>query len=294
MTEAPSNLDPVDPAIALAQTIEFLTVRRGADDGCWIGQPPEWFGPYLFGGFVIAQGIAAATQDVEPGRRLHSLHAYFLRPATTVSPIVYTVRSLRAGRSFATNRIEAEQAGKPVLEMTCSFTADTEGYVYDLPGSADVPALDASAAEPEPGPWVAVPLGPTPARPDGTRESTHRHWFRIPVSVPDDPHLHAALLGFATDWTGIGGRPLHLDGDTTGMVSLDHAAWFHRPARVDEWLYYDVHSLVNAGGRGLLRGVMRDRDGRVVASVAQEMRLSPVEETSSTGYSAAGEGDGVL
>ena len=77
-------------------------------------------------------------------------------------------------------------------------------------------------------------------------------WFRIPHELPDDEHLHTALLGFATDWTGIGGRPLHLEGDITGMVSLDHAAWFHRPARADEWLFYDVHSLVNAGGRGLL------------------------------------------
>jgi len=93
-----------------------------------------------------------------------------------------------------------------------------------------------------------------------------------------DPHLHAALLGYATDWTGIGGRPLHLDGDTTGMISLDHAAWFHRPARADEWLLQDVQSLVNAGGRGTLRGVIRDIDGRVVASMAQEMLLRPVTD----------------
>ena len=81
---------------------------------------------------------------------------------------------------------------------------------------------------------------------------------------------------FATDWTGTGGRPRHLDGDTTGMVSLDHAMWFHRPARADAWHFYDVHSVVNAGGRGLLRGTMRDTDGRVVISAAQEMRLEPV------------------
>jgi acyl-CoA thioesterase-2 len=74
----------------------------------------------------------------------------------------------------------------------------------------------------------------------------------------------------------MGGRPLRLDGDTQGMISLDHAVWFHRPARADEWLFYDVHSLVNAGGRGLLRGVIRDRDGRVIISVAQEMLLRPV------------------
>jgi acyl-CoA thioesterase-2 len=164
--------------------------------------------------------------------------------------------------------------------MTCSFTSDIDAdvYVYDLPGAAEVPPPEAFESEPGPGPWVAGWVGPTPPRADGTRESTHRMWFRIPAALPDDPHLHAALLGFATDWTGIGGRPLHLDGDIQGMVSVDHAAWFHRPARADEWLFYDVHSLVNAGGRGLLRGVMRDRGGQVVASVAQEMRLTPVEQ----------------
>jgi acyl-CoA thioesterase-2 len=93
----------------------------------------------------------------------------------------------------------------------------------------------------------------------------------------DDPHLHTALIGYATDWTGIGGRPLHLDGDTTGMISLDHSAWFHRPARVDDWLFQDVQCLVNAGGRGTLRGVIRTREGAIVASMAQEMLLRPVE-----------------
>jgi acyl-CoA thioesterase-2 len=189
------------------------------------------------------------------------------------------VHTLREGRSFTTRRIEGAQFDKPVLDFTCSFAADVDDgvYVYDLPGASAVPGPDAFEPENGPGPWVAGWVGATPPRADGTRESTHRMWFRIPKELPDDEHLHAALLGFATDWTGIGGRPLHLDGDTQGMVSLDHAAWFHRPARADEWLFYDVHSLVNAGGRGLLRGVMRDVDGRVVASVAQEMRLTPVE-----------------
>ena len=87
--------------------------------------------------------------------------------------------------------------------------------------------------------------------------------------------MHTALLAYATDWTGVGGRPLDLEGDTTGMISLDHAAWFHRPARLDEWLLQDVHSLVNAGGRGTLRGVIKDPRGHVVASMAQEMLLRP-------------------
>src|SRR5262249_53871718 len=153
---------------------------------------------------------------------------------------------------------EAEQQGKPTLDMTCSFTSDTDGYVYDLAATTPVEPPDAYELGGGPGPWDGRWIGPTAARADSTRESTHRMWFRIPQRLPDDEHLHTALLGFATDWTGAGGRPLDLDHDIEGMVSLDHAAWFHRAARADEWLFFDVHSLVNAGGRGLLRGTMRD------------------------------------
>jgi acyl-CoA thioesterase-2 len=263
---------------ALAEMLDFLTVRPVGDVGDgWVGEAPEWFGGYLFGGFVVAQAIIAATRNPPESRRFHSMHAYFLRPVVAGRAIEYQVRPRREGRTFTMRHLEASQGGKPVLDMSCSFTADTEGYVYDLPGGQSIPAPEAVAVEQGPGPWVAGYLGPTPPAADGTRESTHRMWFRVPAELPDDDHLHTALLGFATDWTGIGGRPLHLEGDTQGMVSLDHAAWFHRPARADAWLLYDVHSLVNAGGRGLLRGVMRDVEGRVVISVAQEMRLTPVD-----------------
>jgi acyl-CoA thioesterase-2 len=267
----------LDPGGALTEMLEFLTIRPDGDSGnAWIGDPPQWFGDYLFGGFVIAQAIVAATRNPPAGRRLHSMHAYFLRPVLAALPISYVVRPIRDGRAFTSRHVDASQDGKPALEMSCSFTADTDGYVYDLPGGRDVPAPEAMTLEQGPGPWAAGFVGPTPPAADGTRESTHRMWFRIPSQLPDDEHLHTALLGFATDWTGIGGRPLHLEGDTTGMVSLDHAAWFHRPARADAWLFYDVQSLVNAGGRGLIRGVMRDTGGNVVASVAQEMRLTPI------------------
>jgi len=271
------HADEFDPVAALAETLEYLTLRRGGEPDEWVGDAPGWFGDILFGGFVIAQAIIAATRDAPEGRRLHSLHAYFLRPVLADQAISYRIRPMREGRAFTTRHVDATQGGKPALEMSCSFTADTDGYVYDLPNRVAVPDPDTIPNEPGPGPWVAGWVGPTPAAEDGTRESTHRMWFRVPTALPDDEHLHAALLGFATDWTGVGGRPLHLDGDIQGMVSLDHAAWFHRPARADEWLFYDVQSLVNAGGRGLLRGTMRDPAGRVVVSVAQEMRLTPVD-----------------
>ena len=266
-----------DLAAVVAETLAYLTVR--ADGEGWIGETPPWFGDYLFGGFVIAQAVHAATRRAPEGRRIHSLHAYFLRPVAAGPPVAYDVTPIRDGRTFASRRVEASQSGEPVLTMTCSFAADGDGYEYELPAAADVPQPDADELEQStgPGPWRAAWIGPSAAAPDGTRASTHRIWFTWPLALPDDPHLHAALLAFATDWTGTGGRPLHLDGDIRGMVSLDHAVWFHRPARVDTWHLYDVHSLVNTGGRGLLRGTMRDTDGHVVASVAQEMLLRPYE-----------------
>src|ERR1700724_830823 len=229
----------------LAQTIRFLTLD--AVPGGWTGQPPEWPGEYLFGGFVVAQALMAAGRDAPAGTRIHSMHAYFLRPVTSSAAVGYEVSDLRQGRTFTTRRVQATQVERPVFDMTCSFTSDTEGYVYDLPAPNTFPSVADGPVEPGPGPWESVRLGPSRASEDGTRVSTHRMWFRIPAQVPDDPHLHTALLGFASDWTGVGGRPLYLEGDTQGMVSLDHAAWFHRPARVDSWLSYDVHSLVNAG-----------------------------------------------
>jgi acyl-CoA thioesterase II len=259
---------------AVAQALRFLTLQR--TPGGWTGQPPEWPGDYLFGGFVVAQALMAASLDPPPGTRIHSMHAYFLRPVRGDAAIGYQVDDLRQGRSFTTRRLQATQAGRAVLEMTCSLTSDRAGYVYDLPGTWPPPSFEHGTVEPGPPPWEAVHLGPSPASTEGAWESTHRMWFRVPHDLPDDPNLHMALLGFASDWTGLGGRPRNLEGDAQGMVSLDHAVWFHRPARVDSWHFYDVHSLVNAGGRGLLRGVMRDPDGRVVVSVAQEMLLAVV------------------
>jgi acyl-CoA thioesterase-2 len=260
----------------VGETIAFMSVR--ADGDGWVGDTPEWFGEVLFGGFVVAQAVHAAAQAAPGGRRLHSAHAYFLRPVVAGPRVRYTSDVVRDGRAFSSRRVDAAQNDKPVLTMLCSYGTDTDGYEYDAGGrpAADAPA-SAAEAEGGPGPWIARFLGPSPAEPDGTRTSTHRMWFRIPARLPDDPDVHAALLAFASDWTGTGGRPLHLDGDTTGMVSLDHAIWFHRPARADAWTYYDVQSVVNAGGRGLLRGTMLDRDGHVLMSVAQEMRLQVID-----------------
>ena len=261
---------------------DFLGVLQHERRGdTWIGRTPDWYGPVVFGGVGLALTISAACGDAPVGSRLHSAHAHFLRPVQGGHEIVFHSDVVKAGRAFNLHNVTASQDGKPVITMTCSFTTDTDGYVYDLSGIPDGVPLPEDLPEPdltpiEVGPWEERWLGPSAARADGTREATHRHWFRLPRRLGDDPHLHTALLGYATDWTGIGGRPLHLEGDITGMISLDHAAWFHRPARADEWLLQDVQSLVNAGGRGTMRGVIRDPQGLIVASMAQEMLLRPV------------------
>jgi acyl-CoA thioesterase-2 len=267
----------VDIAALVSETIEFITVRAADDgSGAFIGEAPGWFGDRLFGGFVVGQAVHAATQFAPDGLRIHSLHGYFLRPMMAGTPVRYEAAIVKDGRSFSTRRLDVTQNGATVFTMTCSFTADTAGYAYDTPLDDPVPSPDALERGMGPGPWEVAWIGPTDAREDRTRRSTHRAWSRVAQRLPDDPNLHAAMIGFLTDVTGTGGRPLHLDGDTFGMVSLDHAVWFHRVARADEWLLYDVHSLVNAGGRGLLRGVLRDGQGQVVASLAQEMLLTPV------------------
>ena len=268
-----------DQQAAVADFLDLLQHERRGD--VWVGRTPDWYGPVVFGGIALAITISAACGDAPQGSRLHSIHAHFLRPVQGGRDITFRNEVVKAGRSFNLHRVTASQDDKAAVVMTCSFTADTDGYVYDVAGLPDGVPMPEDLPEPEDpeygvGPWDTRWLGPTPLRPDGTREATHRHWFRVARALDDDPHLHAALLGYATDWTGIGGRPLHLEGDTAGMISLDHAAWFHRPARADEWLLQDVESLVNAGGRGTLRGVIRNKEGQIVASVAQEMLLRPV------------------
>jgi acyl-CoA thioesterase-2 len=264
---------------AIDELLGLLEHERRGD--VWVAHTPDWYGPVVFGGIALALTIRAACRDTPEGSRLHSVHAHFLRPVAGDRDTEFRSDVVKAGRTFNLHQVTASQDGKVAVTMLCSFTADTDGYVYDLSGIPDGVARPDDLPEPEPpewgiGPWDERWLGPSELRADGTREATHRHWFRIPRDLGDDDELHTALLGYATDWTGIGGRPLHLDGDTTGMISLDHAAWFHRPARVDQWLLQDVQSLVNAGGRGTLRGVIRDLDGRIVASMAQEMLLIPV------------------
>lgn len=270
-----------DPEIERAATLAFLSdVKPTERPGEYVGYAPETWTNALFGGSVIGQSITAITRDLPPHRRLHSLHAYFLRPTMATQPIDYTVTTIREGRAYAQRRVTASQNGKPTFEAMGSFTTDGEGWLYDLPHTSALPPVDGPERGIGLGGFEGIFLGATEQRGDGTYESTERKWFRMPEDIGDDIHLHTAYLGMASDWTGMGSRPRKMDWeddwDQNGgppVASLDHAVWFHRPARVTDWHLLDLHSLVNFGGRGQIRLTMRNEAGEVVLSMAQELLL---------------------
>jgi acyl-CoA thioesterase-2 len=248
-------------------------VRRAGD--ALIGASPEWFGRRVFGGILLAQALSAASATAVAGdeRRARSLHAYFLRAAETGTPLTYEVDTIRDGRLARTCAVRASQNGHPVLTMLCSFAGEGEGRAYELSRARDAPDPDALGRTPGRGPLEFAFHGPTPEREDGTRDSTHRAWMRIAAELPDDERVHDSVLAFLSDasWNGACPWDLSSPPDRSSMVSIDHAMWFHRPARADEWLYYDVHSLVHAGGHGTIRGVLHGSDRQIVCSMAQQL-----------------------
>ena len=258
------------------------------------GQSADRGGRSVYGGQVIGQALVAAERTVE-GRAPHSLHAYFLLPGDMAAPIVYQVDRVRDGRSFSARRVQAVQHGRPILSMIASFQIDEPGLEHAAP-MPEVPAPESLApsselherwlAEAGPvaprieealrtrGAFEFRPLEPrNPLRP-APGEPRQAFWFRAVDRVPDDPRLHRCLLAYASDYV-LMGTPLRAHGrswyqETMIVASLDHALWFHRPARVDEWLLYAMDSPSAQAARGLARGLVYDRGGRLVASVAQE------------------------
>ena len=257
----------------MEDVLSAFRVRR--QDAQWVGESPAWFGPHVFGGILLAQALGAASGSVPDDRRARSLHAYFLRVADAAVPLFYEVTTLKDGRLAHTRAVTATQNGETVLTMLCSFAADRDGRTYELACGQDVPDPSSLASRPGPGPWEFAFVGPTPARKDGTRDSTHRAWMRMTTAVPEDPRVHDSVLAFMGDLSWNGACPWDLSSppDRSGMVSIDHAMWFHRAAPVDDWLFYDVQALVHAGGRGTIRGVLYGSERQIVCSVAQELQF---------------------
>ena len=268
------------------------------------GQSKDLWGPRVFGGQVIGQALVAAERTIE-GRIPHSLHAYFLLPGDSDAPIVYQVERIRDGKSFSARRVQAVQHGRPILSLIASFQAPEPGFEHAAP-MPDVPPPEGLRPSTELNErWLAA-AGPVPAqvrdailapsaiefRPiepqnplePSPREPRQATWFRAVDRMPDDPRLHRCVLAYASDYQLVGTalRPHGRSWFQRSMIvaSLDHALWFHRPARIDDWLLYVMDSPSAQGARGLARGMVFDRGGRLVASVAQEGLMREVQRPS--------------
>ncbi|WP_046861716.1 acyl-CoA thioesterase II [Microvirga massiliensis] len=255
------------------------------------GRSPQVGWQRVFGGQVIGQALVAACRTVE-GRAPHSLHAYFLLPGDPKVPIIYEVERLRDGRSFTTRHVKAIQHGQAIFSMSASFHVAEPGFDH----AAEMPKVPAPEDLPSESEMKAgvLPLMPDPVRAYYERERPielrpveferytsraplGRHfnvWIRATGPLPDDPAIHQCVLAYASDMTLLDSS-LIAHGRTVfdrsiQAASLDHALWFHRPFRADEWLLYAQDSPSASGARGFSRGLIFTRDGRLVASVAQE------------------------
>jgi acyl-CoA thioesterase-2 len=253
----------------------------------------------VFGGLVVAQALVAAQRTV-PDRPPHSLHAYFILPGDPAAPIVYEVERIRDGRSFATRRCVAIQHGHPIFTLSASFHTPEDGLEHqidmpDVVGPENLPALTdvvagLGAAIPEPvrryfereRPIELRPVDMArymPAKPGAKLLPKQNVWLKASAPLPDDPAVHRAVLAYLSDMTLLDtslaahGRSV-FDPGIQG-ASLDHAIWFHRPFRADEWLLFAQDSPNTSGALGLTRGQIYSRSGALVASVAQEGLIRP-------------------
>ncbi|MFF9144169.1 acyl-CoA thioesterase [Streptomyces sp. NPDC014861] len=285
MPEAPSALDDL---------LALLDLERIERD-IFRGQSRSAIVPRVFGGQVAAQALVAAGRTVPSDRLAHSLHAYFLVPGDPGAPIVYEVDRIRDGRSFTTRRVVAIQHGRPIFHLSASFQAYEEGLDHQdaMPAAPDPESLPtAEETLPRHLPEgvarrlvearAAVDLRYADVPPWGSvgepREPRSQVWFRTNGKLGgavDEPLLHVVLATYVSDMTLLDsvllahGRGGWAVGDVVG-ASLDHAMWFHRPFRADEWLLYDQESPSSSGGRGLGQAKIWTRDGRLAISVIQE------------------------
>ena len=299
MSAAPGRAEvPVRPV--LSELLALLRLER-IEENLFRGASQDLGWGAIFGGQVVGQALSAAAQTTPADRHVHSLHAYFLRQGDAKRPVVYTVDPIRDGKSFTTRRVMAVQGGQAIFSLEASFQVVEEGLVHQRAVMPEVPPPEDLLSERDLALAIAERLPPklraraTAERPielrpvnpvdpvfPEVRPPDKAVWIRAADPLPDDPALHRYLLAYASDF--------HLIGTTTfphgisylqpnvQMASLDHAIWFHRPFRIDEWLLYSCDSPSAQGARGLARGMIYSRDGRLVASTAQEGLIRIVAE----------------
>ena len=259
------------------------------------GKSPDEKRQRVFGGQVAGQALVAAGRTVEPDRQVHSLHAYFLRPGDPNVPILYDVDRIRDGRSFTTRRVVAIQHGKAIFNLSASFHVDEPGRSHQLPmPTAPSPeSLPTFRERMEPfkeqmGDWYDRPrpidlrfVDPPPQAGSSAPTSSQQVWMRADGPLPDDPLLHACVVAYASDMTlldsVLSALGLAWEDNSVMGASLDHAMWFHRPFRADDWLLYDQESASSSGARGLASGRIFTQDGVLAVSVMQEGLIREVQ-----------------
>ncbi len=288
--------DTKTPEQLVAGLVRLLTVTRDGEDAFSAPQQPGGVGR-VFGGQVIAQALQAAQATAPEGLEAHSLHAYFLRGGKEGVDIAYATARDFDGRSFANRRVVATQEGKPILNLTASFQRPEDGLSHDDTTMPDVLPPEELKPDMEQRRAMVERMGDRMSedqrkfvlrpRPIDMRTNDKLHWmnseprpprahswFRTVAPLPDDAALHRAVIAYASDYTLLGTSALPhglswMRGELVG-ASLDHAIWFHRPARADEWLLYATDAPWSGSGRGYNRGRIFNRAGELIASVAQE------------------------
>lgn len=253
----------------------------------------------VYGGQVIAQALVAASRTVEDDRSAHSLHGYFLRPGDKQIPILYKVDRIRDGKSFNTRRVVAVQRGLAIFTMSISFQVTEDGldHQFDMP---EVPPPESLRSQHEirqeqadalPSEFqenfsesLAIqlkPIDPVDELNPKPMKPQQRCWMRCGEPLPNDPRIHQCVLAYLSDWslldTATRPHAISFLQQNVQVASLDHAMWFHRPFRADEWLLYDQDSPSASGARGFNRGLIYNRSGQLVASTTQEglVRVHP-------------------
>ena len=276
----------------LQHLLSILDLEK-IDQNLFRGQSGNSRWQRVFGGHVIAQALVAAHRSVAPDRFIHSLHAYFIRPGDPDRPIIYEVEPLRDGRSFSVRRVVAKQNGVAILSFSSSFQVDEPGLDYQRPMPKNLPqpetlsgehAIDQAILESAPEnirnywneqrPFLIRPIDLEDYLTRDKHQPVQRCWFKLNGKVASTRSLNSALLAYLSDMTLLDTSLIvhGLSIFTPGLIpaSLDHSMWFHRPFSLDDWMLYDIESPNTHGARGLSEGYIYTRDGKLIASVAQE------------------------
>jgi acyl-CoA thioesterase-2 len=274
----------------LADLLTLLELER-IEENIFRGESRDIGGKRVFGGQVLGQALSAASYTVE-GRQAHSLHAYFLRAGDVKAPIIYEVDRARDGRSFSSRRVVAIQHGRPIFNLAASFQIPEQGLSHqaempDVPGPDELKDLreltgERASAVPEgirrfltrERPFEMRPVEGVDLLSPAPREPVRYLWLKTVDRLPDNPDLHRNLLAYVSDYQLLGTATLphgiHWEHGNVQMASLDHAMWFHRPFRIDDWVLYSMISPNASGARGLAFGQFFNAAGELIASTGQE------------------------